>query len=347
MKFSYQWHGRLGWVIAPLLAMQALGGAVLLWMQPLPVAQDNSPAIQQWARAVDAGVTELARRYPAAKIEYVDLPRTAHAPVSVRLLASPSNERGWADIDVANARAGALQPDNSRVKTFLYGLHEHLLLEDAGPWVLRAMALVALVLVAMGLRVWLRVRTLPPRGSWRRVHRWIGPVFVLPLAMMLSTGFVLRSPDWARSLFSLWPPAAAASPAAPAPPAAAPQVATLGQALIVAANALPQSRPIRIYPANNGVASVRMRGEEWHPLGLDRVFVNVAAPDASVKRIVRASEQPLTVRYLNVVYPLHLGWLPGTPSVVATLAVRVLWTLLALALAGLAVSGAVQRFRTK
>jgi hypothetical protein len=53
------------------------------------------------------------------------------------------------------------------------------------------------------------------------------------------------------------------------------------------------------------------------------------------------------VRYLNVVYPLHLGWLPGKPSLAATLVVRVLWTLLALALAGLAVSGAVQRFRTK
>jgi len=231
-----------------------------------------------------------------------------------------------------------------------------MLLDDVGPWVMRAMAIVALVLVAMGLRVWLRVRTLPPRNTWRQVHRWLGPVFVLPLVMMLFTGFMLRSPDWARSMFALWPAAAAASPPAAAashatpaatPPAPAPQVATLGQALITATKALPQSQPIRIYPANNGVASVRMRGEEWHTLGLDRVFVNVTAPDAPVKRIVRASEQPMTVRYLNVIYPLHLGWLPGTPSVAAALAIRVVWTLLALALAGLAVSGAVQRFRTK
>jgi uncharacterized iron-regulated membrane protein len=347
MKFSYQWHGRLGWVIAPLLAVQALGGAMLLWMQPLPTSHDSPPAIHEWAHAVDAGVAELASRYPAAKIEYVNLPRDAHGPVSVRLLASPSNESGWADIDIATAQAGALQPDNSRLKTFLYGLHEHMLFDDAGPWVMRATAIVALVLVAMGLRVWWRVRTLPPRSSWRRVHRLLGPVFVLPLSMMLFTGFMLRSPDWARSLFALWPAAAAATPPAAAPPAAAPQVATLGQALNTAAKALPQSQPIRIYPANNGVASVRMRGEEWHPLGLDRVFVNVAAPNAPVKRIVRASEQPLTVRYLNVIYPLHIGWLPGTPSVAAALAIRAVWTLLALALAGLAVSGAVQRFRTK
>lgn len=347
MKFSYQWHGRLGWVIAPLLAMQALGGAVLLWMQPLPIAQESPPAVQEWARAVDQGVAELARRYPAAKIEYVNLPREAHAPVSVRLLASPSNESGWADIDLAQGKAGTLQPDNSQAKTFLYGLHEHLLLDNAGPWVLRVMALVALVLVAMGLRVWLRVRKLSPVTPWRRVHRLIGPVFVLPVAMMLFTGFVLRSPDWARTVVGLWPAATAATPAAAAPAAAAPQVATLGQALTAAANALPQSRPIRIYPANKGLVKVRMRGEEWHPLGLDSVFVNVTTADAPVQRIVRASEQPLTLRYLNVIYPLHLGWLPGHPSVVAALFVRVLWTLLALALAGLAVTGAVQRFRKK
>jgi hypothetical protein len=88
-----------------------------------------------------------------------------------------------------------------------------------------------------------------------------------------------------------------------------------------------------------------MRGDEWHPIGLNNVFVRTA--DASVVRIVRASEQPLTVSYLNVVYPLHIGSLPGTPGLAATLMVRVVWTLLALALAGLALTGAVQRFRTK
>jgi hypothetical protein len=164
---------------------------------------------------------------------------------------------------------------------------------------------------------------------------------------MLFTGFVLRSPEWAGSALSIWPSAKAASPAAAAPTAPATQVATLGQALISAQSALPQSRPIRIYPANKGLLKVRMRGEEWHPLGLDFVFVNVAKADAPVQRIVRANEQPMTLRYLNVIYPLHLGWLPGTPSVTAALAVRVLWTLIALALAGLAITGAVQRFRTK
>jgi len=142
-------------------------------------------------------LAELARRYPTAKIEYVNLPREADAPVSARLLASGSNESGWADIDAVHGTAGALQPDSSQARTLLYGLHERLLLADVGPWVLRAVALTALVLVAMGLRVWWRVRRLPPRTPVRRLHRLIGPVFVLPVAMMLVTGFVLRSPEWA------------------------------------------------------------------------------------------------------------------------------------------------------
>jgi hypothetical protein len=185
----------------------------------------------------------------------------------------------------------------------------------------------------------------PARTPWRRLHRLIGPVIVLPLTIQLVTGLVLRSPEWARAALSAWPGEPPASPTAAAPAAKGPQTATLGQALNAAAAALPQARPIRIYPAQDGVMRVRMRGDEWHPLGLDNVYVSAA--NASVQRIVRSSEQPLSVRYLNVVYPLHLGWLPGSPSLAAALMVRGLWTLLALALAGLALSGAVQRYQTK
>jgi uncharacterized iron-regulated membrane protein len=293
---------------------------------------------------VDQGLAELARRYPTAKVEYVNLPREADAPVSVRLLASGSNENGWADIDVLHGTAGALKPDSSNAKTLLYGLHEHMLLADVGPWVLRAIALTALVLVAMGLRIWWRVRRLPPRTPLRRVHRLIGPVVVLPLSMMLVTGFVLRSPEWTRAALSAWSGQAAAATKPAAPAASGQPGATLGQALTAAAAALPQSRPVRIYPPRDGAMRVRMRGEEWHSIGLD--FVHVSAANASVLRIVRATEQPLTMRYLNVVYPLHTAWLPGSPGVAAALLARGLWTLLALSLAALAFSGAVQRFRT-
>lgn len=345
MKFSYKWHGRIGQFLAPLLAIQALGGAILLWMQPLPAPQESPIAVQAWASAVDQGVAALARQYPAAKIEYVNLPNDAQAPVSVRLLASPSNESGWADIDVVNGTAGALQPDSSKARTLLYGLHERLLLADAGVWVLRAITLAALVLVVMGLRAWWRVRKLPSVTPWRRVHRLVGPVAVLPVAMILVTGFVLRSPEWASALLSPKPAQAAAAPSVAAPAAAGPQATTMGQALAAASAALPQTRPLRIYPPRNGQVRVRMRGDEWHPLGLNNVFVSTA--DGSVRRVVRADEQPLSVRYLNVVYPLHVAALPASMGVAGTVVVRVLWTLLALALAGLALTGTVQRFKAQ
>lgn len=349
MKFSYKWHRRLGLILAPLLAIQALGGAALLWMQPLPAQQESPPAVQAWATAVDKGLAELAHQYPTAKIEYVNLPPDAQAPVSVRLLASSSNESGWVDIDVAHGTAGALQPDSSKARTLLYGLHERLLLADVGPWVLRALALGALVLVAMGLRAWWRVHRLPPGTPWRRLHRLIGPVAILPVAMILVTGFVLRSPDWTRAALSAWPSQAATAPSATpaastvAPAASGQPAATLGQALAAASTALPQVRPVRIYPPSKGQVRVRMRGDEWHPIGLNNVFVSTA--DASVLRIVRAAEQPLTVRYLNVVYPLHIGVLPSSLGLAGALLARLLWTLLALAIAGLALTGMMQRFQ--
>ena len=345
MKLAYQWHSRLGLALAPLLAISALTGAVQLWLQPLPATQESPPAVQAWGQAVDQGLAELARRYPTAQIEYVNLPRESDAPVRVHLLGSGSVETGWAEIDAVHGTAGALHPDSSNARTLLYALHEHLLLGDVGPWVLRAVALCALITVAMGLRVWWRMRRLPPRTPWQRLHRLIGPVVVLPLAMMLATGLVLRWPDLARAALSAWPGQATAAIGLAAPGSRVPKAARRGRSLTAPAAALPQARPIRIYPARNGVVRVRMRSDEWHPIGLD--YVHLSAADASVLRIVRSTEQPLTVRYLNVVYPLHIGWLPGSPGLAAALLARGLWTLLAMALAGLALSGAVQRFRTK
>lgn len=344
MKFSYQWHRRLGWVLAPLLAVTALSGAALLWLQPLPVPQASPPAVPKWSQALDQGLADLAGRHPTAQVDFVDLPREPHAPIRVRLLAPSPGESGWVEVDAAHGTAGALQPDSGYAKTVLLALHEGYLLGDGvGPWVLRAVALTALVLIAMGLRIWWRVRQLPARSPWRRWHRRIGPVVVLPLAMMLVTGFVLRSPDLARATLSTFSVEAVAAPKLASPVASPSQAVTLGHVLTAASAALPQAHPTRIYAARDGVLRVRLRSEEWHPIGLNYVYLSAA--DASVLRVVRSNDQPLTVRYLGIVYPLHAGWLPGRPGIAAALAARVMWTLFALSLAAMAVSGAVQRFR--
>jgi len=343
VKFAYQWHRRLGWVLAPLLAVTALSGVALLWLQPLPTPQTSPPPVQAWAQAIDQGLADLARRHPTAQVDFVNLPREPDAPVRVHLLASPAAGSGWIEIDALRGTAGALQPDSGRARTLLLALHERFLLDDIGPWLLRAVALFALALIAMGLRIWWRVRQLPARSPWRRWHRRIGPLVVLPLAMMLATGFVLRWPELARATLSTLSGEAAAAPRLAAPAAATPQAATLGQVLIAASAALPEAHPTRIHAARDGVLRVRLRGDEWHPIGLNYVYLSAA--DSSVLRVVRSSDQPLTVRYLGVVYPLHAGWLPGSPGIAAALAARGLWTLFALSLAALAISGAAQRFK--
>jgi hypothetical protein len=54
---------------------------------------------------------------------------------------------------------------------------------------------------------------------------------------------------------------------------------------------------------------------------------------------------PLQTLYLNVVYPLHAGWLPGQAGVAVGIVMRMLWTGVALALAWMALSGAWSRLR--
>jgi uncharacterized iron-regulated membrane protein len=345
MKFAYQWHRRLGWLLAPLLAVTALSGVALLWLQPLPASQSSPPPVQAWAQALDQGLTDLSHRHPTAQVDFVNLPRETDAPLRAHLLASPAGEGGWVEIDPVRGTAGALQPDSGHANTLLIAVHNSFLLDDIGPWVQRAVALVALALVAMGLRIWWRVRQLPARSPWRRWHRRIGPLVVLPLAMMLATGFVLRWPELARATLSTLSGEAAGAPRLAAPAAGAPQAATLGQVLTAASAALPQARPTRIYAARDGVLRVRLRGDEWHPIGLNYAYLS--AEDASVLRVVRSVDQPLSVRYLGIVYPLHAGWLPGNPGIAAALAARGLWTLFALSLAALAISGAIQRFARK
>ena len=88
---------------------------------------------------------------------------------------------------------------------------------------------------------------------------------------------------------------------------------------------------------------VRLRGDEWNPYGMHNVTVRAA--NAEVLRIVRPQDMPLQTLVLNVVYPLHAGWLPGRAGTAAGIALRVVWTGVALALAWMALSGAWSRLR--
>jgi len=340
MKFSYQWHRRLGWFFAPLLALSALSGALLLWLQPLPTPADSLPPPAQWAQALDLGVVALERGHlVGTRVDLVELPRQAGQPIRVHFAGGGQ----WAEIDARSGAVLASRSDGGAWQAQLLELHKHLLLDDIGIWVLRIVALVGLVLLAMGLRIWWRVHKLVAPSPWRRWHRRIGSLALLPLALMLFSGFVLRSSELARSsLSALAGGAPPPPPRATAPLPGAPR-ASLGQALLTATAALPGAQPIRMYDDASGVLRVRLRSDEWHPNGLNQVYLR--ASDATLLRATTWRELPLAARYPNVIYPLHIGWLPGSNSAAAALAMRLLWTGFALSLAWLALSGAVQRWR--
>jgi uncharacterized iron-regulated membrane protein len=346
MKFAYAWHRRLGWLLAPFIVLVACSGMALLWLQPLPAIANNPAEVQSWMPALEPGLSELRRRHPTADIDVLDLPRGPGDLIRVHVRFAQTAETGRVEIEPKTQTVLSLQPDNRDPRAFILSLHKHLLLDDVGPWLLRAVALIALVLLGMGLRVWWRVRRLQARSPWRRWHRRIGPWALLPIGMMLLTGFLLRTPELPRALLASapdWAGAAAVTTAAMAAGVRAP--ASASQILAAAMSAVPEARPMRLYAAKDGVVRVRMRVDEWNPYGLNYVFVRTA--DASVLRVVRASEQPPSVRYLNVVFPLHAAWLPGHAGPAVSVAMRALWTLFALSLIALVISGATQALRRR
>lgn len=344
MKLAYAWHRRLGWLLAPFVAFSACSGMALLWLQPLSAPPNNPAEVQAWLPALDIGLNELRRLHPAAEIGIVDLPRGPDDMIRAHLHFPVTAEAASVEIDPRTHAVLALQPENRDARAFILRLHEHLLLDSLGPWLLRIVALATLVLLGMGLRVWWRVKRLPARTPWRRWHRRIGPLAMLPVGMMLMTGFLLRTPELPRAVLAGAPDRGAEADVSAATLAASAQPpASAGQLLAAAAAALPEARPVRLYAARDGVVRVRLRFDEWNPFGLNYVYVRVS--DASVLRVVRASEQPASVRYLNVVYPLHAAWLPGQAGSAVSLLMRVVWTVFALSLLGLAISGAVQALR--
>jgi hypothetical protein len=339
VKTAYKWHRWIGWILAPVLLVSASSGIALLWLQPLPSNEDTPPAAAALAKALDTGLAEIGARYPGYRVETVDLPEAVRRPIRAHIRLSGNADAAVVEIDASSGIAGPPIFDVSDAKTLLFHLHDHLLLAEGGRWVLRAIALVALVLIGMGLRIWWRVRKLPTRSQLRRWHRAIGALAMLPLVIVFATGFVLSWPEFARYALSGWTAVAPAAPTLAGGNTAAP--ASWGDMLVTASSALPHARPTRIYSARSGVVRVRLHAGEWNRFGLNDVYVR--ADVASVLRVVRSSEQPIAVRYIDFVYPIHSAWLPGEPSAAWRLVMRALWTIVGVSLAAMALSGAAQR----
>lgn len=335
MKSMLRFHRWVGRGLAVLLLLAALTGAGMQWLQPLPAAasaQAPLPALEVQAGALDQGLATLRATRPDLQWRLVQLGQ----PTLQVELDDAQGKRWRARLAAADGRLLALDAEDVLPGPWLERLHLWQWLGPAGAWLTGLAASLALVSLAVGLRLWWRLRRTRAPQARRRWHRRLGIVMVLPLALQFGTAAALSWPAAVRALIvGLGGQPAAAPPVAP-PPSTLPQVSA-GQALLKGAAALPEARPQRLYRQAPGLLRLRLRGEEWHPYGLSQVYV--AEQGGAVLAVRDARQLPLAERYTNVIFSLHAGAVPPWGGLATALLMRLAWTALALALAAQVLTG--------
>lgn len=332
MKSMLRFHRWVGRGLAALLLVAAVTGAGMQWLQPLPdSASAAGPSIQMQASALDRGLATL-QATPGLQWRLVQLDR----PTLQVELDDAQGKRWRAELAGTDGRLLALHSEDALLRPWLVRLHLWKWLGPAGSWLTGMVALLALCSVAVGLRLWWRLRRMRAPQLRRRWHRRIGIVAVLPLALLFATAAALSWPGAARTLIVALGGQPAVDPPA-APPASRLAPVSAGQAMLNAAAALPEARPQRLYRQAPGLLRLRLRGEEWHPYGLSQVFV--AEQGGAVLAVRDARQLPLVERYVNVVFSLHAGALPPWGNTAMALLMRLAWTALALALTAMLLTG--------
>jgi uncharacterized iron-regulated membrane protein len=336
MRTFYTLHRWLGWILAPLLALSACSGLLLVWLQPVPNVDQRPPSAAQIAHAIDRGLFDLTKEHGDLKLSYADLPRGGES-IRVRLVSSHPNEQGgWANLDPETGELESLQVDADNLHSWTYNLHHQLLIGEIGSWPIGAAGLLGIVSILIALRMWLRVRNLRAPTVQRRWHRNVGIVMMVPLLSTLATGLFLSWPELIRRPIAAFPGQSRFVPPTAAPSVTSKLAISPGKALEIGASQLPTALPTRLYAAKAGVYRLRLRTDEWHPNGLNSVYVDA---QSNVLRVVLWRELPLSASYTNLVYPLHIGWLPMSSNMPTTIVLRVVWTLIAAALIWMVVSG--------
>lgn len=341
MKSLMRFHRWIGRGLAAMLLVGALTGAGMQWLRPLPTSTSAVaaiPSIEVQAGALDQGLATLRASRPELQWNLVQLGQpTLHVQ-----LDDARGRRWQARLAAADGRLLGLDAEEALLSTWLERLHLWQWLGPAGSWLTGLVATLAFCSVAVGLRLWWRLRRTRPPQLRRRWHRRTGIVVVLPLALLFGTAAMLSWPGAVRALIvGLGGQAPLAPPVAPAR-SDLPRVSA-GQALLAAARALPAASPQRLYRQAPGLLRLRLRGEEWHPYGLSQVYV--AEQGGAVLAVRDERQLPLSERYLNVVFSLHSGAVPPWGGPATALLMRMAWTALALALVAMLLTGLPWRKR--
>lgn len=337
-------HLYVGLTAGAVLAVTGLAGSLLVFSDELDAALNprllrsdaSGPAapLQSVAEAVAAA-------HPGERINRVRMPRHAGDTYEFWMDAG-DGLRVYAD-----PRAGAVL--GSRVqrrsfKGFLFSLHTRLAAGEWGKTVVGALAFALLALGASGVLLWRRGRGNVGRGlrvklraGWRRtnydLHNVVGVFAAAFLCLSAFTGIhLVFNASFERAVNRL-----TATPQRPPPPASAPATGgrpvSLDEVLRRAEGVWPGGRTTWVYPPANESAAFMVRRRlpgESHPNG--KSFVYVDQFTGEVLRAESALAAPAAARFINALYPLHIGVMGGS-------ATRLLQVLVGLTPAALLLSG--------
>jgi uncharacterized iron-regulated membrane protein len=329
------WHRRLAMLFAPLILLQALTGAVLLFREPLGRLLEVVPAT--------GTVQPVDRLYAAAaatgkQVQRIHMPPEPGRTALVQL-ADASGQRSLAMIDPVSARivrqGGLAQfPIEAALQ-----LHYRLMAGTTGMVVIGLSGIVLLFMAGTGLAFWWprkgRMRQslainprMPSRVKLRHWHRSVGVVATVLIVASAATGALIAGNDAIAAIFA----AAPAGKVEPRPeprsaPRPAPDAQSVAAGLQLAQALFPRAavRDIRFAPGAR--MDVNLLAPERNALAVHVVTVDLAA--MRIAKVMAAQDNPAL--WMKIL-PYHSGDEFG-------LAGRLVLLVEALVLIGLGVSG--------
>lgn len=292
------WHRRLALLFAPLLLMQALTGAVLLFHAPLTrmiypvVGTEGTLPVSRLVEAAGLAV-------PQARVTRLYLPETAHDAARAELLNRDDTIR-YVALDAATARV--LQVGGYAAFPLEAALQWHYRLMDGttGLAIVLANGLVLILLAGSGMAFWWPAKgrfakslainaRMPGRVRLRHWHRSGGVVAAIAVLFSAMTGVLLAAPD-------VLPVPAAAEPAF------VPMPEQIDAAVAVAQRQFPHARIRDVRFAQADRLAVNFFAPARNPRAVHVVAVRLSAPEV-LKSQPAATNDVLWMKVL----PLHTG----------------------------------------
>lgn len=330
-------HRWLALSFAPLLLLQALTGAALLFRGPLARAIDPAGMVATGHGATTTMASLAANaqaRFPGYRLQRLFLPETP-ADTVLAEMADANGAARFVSLDPASAKVLAAGSVWRFPLQAALRWHHHLMDGSAGLAVVLGTGTALSLLAVSGLGFWwpgtrrtlkaLKIpKTAPPRIRLRLWHRTVGVTASLILLFSSVSGVLLVSPDFAASI--------ATAPASKAPETS---LVRVDDALALARTQFPGSRvhDIRFSAADRIV--VNFFAPERNPSALH--IVSVALSNPAILDSIPAERNG--VLWMKVL-PLHSGDSFGTAGRLVLLGE-------ALALVFLALSGPLTWWRAR